>query len=71
MIFPISIRQYPFMPVFSMSELFAVRGSSVHSLFMIMCISIGAIVSAAIVVHWVDQHQNHIHGMFIYLTNNI
>ena len=62
-IFPISIKQYPYKPIFSMSELFAIRGSSVHLLFMIMCISIGAIVSVAIVIHWIDQHQNHQNGV--------
>ena len=58
MIFPLQIKRYPFEPVFSMSELFAIRGSSVHLLFCVMCISIGSIVSLAITMHWVEQFQN-------------
>ena len=58
-IFPIQIKQYPFIPIFSMSELFAIRGSSVHLLFCIMCISIGSIVSITIVTYYIEQYQNN------------
>ena len=63
MIFPTKIKQYPYKPVTSMSALFAVRGSSMHLLFCISSISSGCISSFCIVMHWIDQYQNHSLGI--------
>eukprot|EP01084_Bolivina_argentea_P001505 2780_1 len=57
-IFPVQIKEYEHMPIKSMSQLLALRGTSVHSLFNVMCLTInGVLIGAAILTHWIDLHQ--------------
>eukprot|EP01084_Bolivina_argentea_P117454 208596_1 len=57
-IFATEIKEYINYPVKSMSELFALRGSSVQPLFLAMCCFISALVSASVALHWIDTYQN-------------
>eukprot|EP01083_Nonionella_stella_P074696 202707_1 len=57
-IFPIKIKQYPNQPIKSMSELFALRGTSIHLLFGFVCNTIGVLVFLAVLLNWFDIHQN-------------
>eukprot|EP01084_Bolivina_argentea_P116397 206828_1 len=57
-ILAIEIKEFPCMPVMSMSELFALRGSSISSLALATFCFISAFISAAVCLHWIDLYQN-------------
>jgi len=58
MVFPTQIEQFPLRPIKSMSEMLALRGSSIHIWFVTMGNLVGCITATAITLNWLDLHRN-------------
>lgn len=61
MIFPTQIKHYPSIPVKSISEMLALRGSSIHIFFVMMATTASCISATAVTLNWLDlQRYAHV-----------
>ena len=60
MVFPTEIKHYPSRPIKSSSEMFALRGSSVHIFLVSMAMTISCFTAFAVMLNWLDL-QRHAH----------
>lgn len=61
MIFPTQIKHYPSRPIKSVSEMLALRGSSIHIFFVFMGMGIACVTATAVLLNWLDlQRQTDI-----------
>ena len=58
LVFPTQIKHYPSRPIKSISELLALRGSSIHILFVILATAVSCITGFAITLNWLDLQRH-------------
>lgn len=60
MVFPTQFKHYPSRPIKSVSEMLALRGTSIHILFAFMGMAVSCVTATAVMMNWIDlqQHAN-------------
>lgn len=58
MIFPTQIKHYPSRPIKSMSEMLALRGSSIHIFHLFMGMAVSCVTATAVMLNWLDLQRH-------------